>query len=76
MKKFKDIREDKFDKSKEKHVDLIQAQLTKVSKFIDSLNKLDKQGEGKGEMANDLKGLHKANFEFQKALTKVKNRLV
>tara|TARA_Y100000389_G_C17202990_1_gene384628 strand:+ start:277 stop:507 length:231 start_codon:yes stop_codon:yes gene_type:complete len=76
MKKFKDIREDKFDKSKEKHVDLIQAQLTKVSKFIVSLDKLDKQGEGKGEMANDLKVLHKANFEFQKALTKVKNRLV
>ena len=76
MKQFKDLREDKFDVSKEKNVDQLAKKLQTLSVHVSNLEKLDKQGEGKGEMAKDLKVFKAKYFELQKALTKIENRLV
>ena len=76
MKKFKDLREDKFDVSKEKNVDQLAKKLQMLSVHVSNLEKLDKQGEGKGEMAKDLKVFKSKYLELQKALTKLENRLV
>ena len=75
MKKFKDLREDKFDVSKEKNVDQLAKKLQMLSVHVSNLEKLDKQGEGKGEMAKDLKVFKAKYLELQKALTKIENRL-
>ena len=76
MKNFKDLREDKFDVSKEKNVDQLAKKLQTLSVHVSNLEKLDKQGEGKGEMAKDLKVFKAKYLELQKALTKIENRLV
>ena len=76
MKRFNELREDAFDKSKEKNVDQLAKKLKTLSVHIKNLEKLDKQGEGKGEMAKDLKVFNSKYFELQKALTKLENRLV
>jgi hypothetical protein len=76
MKQFRDLREDKFDKSKEKNVDQLAKKLQMLSVHVSNLEKLDKQGEGKGEMAKDLKVFKAKYLELQKALTKIENRLV
>ncbi len=76
MKQFRDLREDKFDKSKEKNVDQLAKKLQTLSVHVSNLEKLDKQGEGKGEMAKDLKVFKSKYLELQKALTKLENRLV
>ena len=79
MKEFKDFRplkEDTFDKSKEKNVNQIIQKSTQISIHINNLIKLDKQGEGKGELAKDLKALHKGLFDMNKAVSKIVNRLV
>ena len=76
MKQFKDLREDKFDVSKEKNVDQLAKKLQTLIVHVSNLEKLDKQGEGKGEMAKDLKVFKSKYLELQKALTKLENRLV
>jgi len=76
MKKFNDIREDAFDKSKEKNVDQLNKKLQSMSQHINNLEKLDKQGEGKGEMAKEIKVFKSKFFELNKALAKLENRLV
>ncbi len=76
MKRFNELREDAFDKSKEKNVDQLAKKLKTLSVHIKNLEKLDKQGEGKGEMDKDLKVFNSKYFELQKALKKLENRLV
>jgi hypothetical protein len=76
MKNFKDIREDAFDKSKDKNYEQLVTKMKGINVHIINLEKLDKQGEGAGDLERELKVLRTKFFEMQTALTKIRNRLV
>lgn len=76
MKAFKALREDTFDKSKNKNVEQLSMKLKNLSIHIINLDKLDKQGEGQGELAKELKVFKAKYVELLNALAKIENRLV
>jgi len=76
MKEFRDIREDTFDKSKDKNYEQLVTKMKGINVHIINLEKLDKQGEGAGDLERELKVLRAKFFEMQSALSKIKNRLV
>lgn len=76
MKEFKVIREDAFDKSKDKNYEQLVTKMKGINVHIINLEKLDKQGEGAGDLERELKVLRTKFFEMQTALTKIRNRLV
>lgn len=76
MKNFKVIREDAFDKSKDKNYEQLVTKMKGINVHIINLEKLDKQGEGAGDLERELKVLRTKFFEMQTALTKIRNRLV
>lgn len=71
MKKFKEIREDTFDKSKAAHVGNIERASKQIDLYIRQIEKMDKQGEGKGEMAKDIKTLKKDLEKFNMRLSAI-----
>ena len=76
MKNFKVIREDAFDKSKDKNYEQLVTKMKGINVHIINLEKLDKQGEGAGDLERELKVLRTKFFEMQTALSKIRNRLV
>ena len=76
MKNFKVIREDSFDKSKDKNYEQLVTKMKGINVHIINLEKLDKQGEGAGDLDRELKVLRTKFFEMQTALSKIRNRLV
>mgnify|MGYP001588567254 CR=1 FL=1 len=71
MKKFREIREDTFDKSKAAFVGNIEKSVKQIELWIKQIEKMDKQGEGKGEMAKDIKTLKKDLEKFNIRLSAI-----
>jgi len=72
---FRPLKEDSFDKSKEKNVDQILKKAASLKGHLANLEKLDKKGEGAGELSKDLKKVQKAYADFNYAMSQLENRL-
>jgi len=66
---------DSFDKSKDKNVDQILKKAASLKGHLANLEKLDKKGEGAGELSKDLKKVQKAYADFNYAMSQLENRL-
>ena len=78
MKDFKEFRpliEDSFDKSKGKNVDQIKKKAASLKGHLDNLEKLDKKGEGAGELKMHIKKVQRAYDDFNYEMSQLENRL-